>query len=99
MRKSGILLHISSLPSPYGIGTLGKEAYRFVDFLEKAGLVSARTDGKGYIDKFRNRIIVPVYNEKGDVVAFCIGEPQANGKCFVTHFGCNPSVCVQISSA
>ena len=40
------------------------------DFLEKAGLVSARTDGKGYIDKFRNRIIVPVYNEKGDVVAF-----------------------------
>ncbi|MCR4881602.1 MAG: DNA primase [bacterium] len=40
------------------------------DFLEKAGLVSQRTDGKGYIDKFRNRIIVPVYNEKGDVVAF-----------------------------
>ena len=40
------------------------------EFLEKAGLISARTDGKGYIDKFRNRIIVPVYNEKGDVVAF-----------------------------
>ena len=37
MRKSGILLHISSLPSEYGIGTFGKEAYRFVDFLEKAG--------------------------------------------------------------
>lgn len=37
MRKSGILLHISSLPSPYGIGTMGKEAYKFVDFLEKAG--------------------------------------------------------------
>ena len=29
-----------------------------------------KTDGKGFIDKFRNRIIVPVYNEKGDVVAF-----------------------------
>ena len=28
---------ISSLPSPYGIGTLGKEAYAFVDFLAKAG--------------------------------------------------------------
>ena len=28
------------------------------EFLEKAGLVSARTDGKGYIDKFRNRIII-----------------------------------------
>ena len=40
------------------------------EFLEKAGLVSLRTDKKGYIDKFRGRIIVPVYNEKGDVVAF-----------------------------
>lgn len=33
MRKSGILLHISSLPSEYGIGKLGKNAYEFVDFL------------------------------------------------------------------
>lgn len=37
MRKSGILLAISSLPSKYGIGTLGKDAYEFVDFLDKAG--------------------------------------------------------------
>ena len=37
MRSSGVLLHISSLPSPYGIGTMGKEAYRFVDFLKGAG--------------------------------------------------------------
>ncbi|MBN2299800.1 MAG: 4-alpha-glucanotransferase [Acholeplasmataceae bacterium] len=36
MRKTGILLHISSLPSTYGIGTYGKEAYRFVDFLEQS---------------------------------------------------------------
>ncbi len=35
-RSCGILLHISSLPSPYGIGTLGKEAFRFVDFLKSA---------------------------------------------------------------
>lgn len=35
-RSSGILLSISSLPSPYGIGTLGREAYDFVDFLIKA---------------------------------------------------------------
>jgi len=32
-RSSGILLPISSLPSKYGIGTLGKEAFDFVDFL------------------------------------------------------------------
>ena len=37
MRESGILMHITSLPSPYGVGTLGKEAYRFVDFLKKSG--------------------------------------------------------------
>jgi len=37
MRESGILMHITSLPGPYGIGTMGKQAYRFVDFLEAAG--------------------------------------------------------------
>ena len=37
MRKSGILMHITSLPGPYGVGTLGKCAYEFVDFLKKAG--------------------------------------------------------------
>ena len=37
MRKSGILMHISSLPGPYGIGTFGKTAYEFVDFLSAAG--------------------------------------------------------------
>ena len=37
MRSSGILMHISSLPGPYGIGTMGKQAYRFVDFLAAAG--------------------------------------------------------------
>ncbi|PKM94875.1 MAG: 4-alpha-glucanotransferase [Firmicutes bacterium HGW-Firmicutes-1] len=36
-RTSGILLHISSLPNQYGIGTFGKEAYEFVDFLKQSG--------------------------------------------------------------
>ena len=36
-RASGILLSVSSLPSPYGIGTLGKAAYDFADFLAQAG--------------------------------------------------------------
>ena len=38
MRKSGLLLHISSLPGPEGIGTLGQEAYDYADFLKKAGM-------------------------------------------------------------
>ncbi|HOD36615.1 MAG TPA: 4-alpha-glucanotransferase [Syntrophales bacterium] len=37
MRVSGILLHITSLPSRFGIGDLGPEACRFADFLHRAG--------------------------------------------------------------
>ena len=37
MRESGVLMHITSLPGKYGIGTMGEEAYRFVDFLKEAG--------------------------------------------------------------
>lgn len=37
MRAAGILMPVSSLPSPYGIGSLGKQAYQFVDFLAQAG--------------------------------------------------------------
>ena len=36
-RSSGILMHISSLPGKYGIGTFGMEAFAFVDFLKKSG--------------------------------------------------------------
>lgn len=37
MRRSGILMPVSSLPGAYGIGTFSKEAYRFVDFLKQSG--------------------------------------------------------------
>jgi len=37
MRKCGVLLPISSLPSKYGIGSFSKEAYKFIDFLKAAG--------------------------------------------------------------
>ena len=37
MRTSGVLMPISSLPSPYGIGTMGEAARRYVDFLKEAG--------------------------------------------------------------
>ncbi|MDA0874818.1 MAG: 4-alpha-glucanotransferase, partial [Bacteroidetes bacterium] len=36
-RASGLLLHITSLPSRFGIGDLGPEAYRFADFLAESG--------------------------------------------------------------
>ena len=34
---AGVILHPTSLPGPYGIGEIGKEAFRFVDWLESAG--------------------------------------------------------------
>ena len=37
MRESGILMPVSSLPGPYGIGCFGAEALKFVDFLAAAG--------------------------------------------------------------
>ena len=38
MRESGVLLHITSLPSPGGIGTLGRAAYDFIDFISSTGM-------------------------------------------------------------
>lgn len=38
MRKSCIIFHISSLPSEYGIGKMGKHAFEFVDFLKSSGV-------------------------------------------------------------
>lgn len=37
MRSCGILMHITSLPSPYGIGTFGEQAEKFADWLKAAG--------------------------------------------------------------
>lgn len=37
MRKTGVLLHISSLPGEYGIGDFGTEAYKYADFLKDNG--------------------------------------------------------------
>lgn len=37
MRECGVLMHITSLPGPYGVGTMGKRAFEFVDFLADAG--------------------------------------------------------------
>jgi 4-alpha-glucanotransferase len=35
-RESGILLHPTSLPSRYGVGDFGEEAYEFIDFLSRS---------------------------------------------------------------
>ena len=37
-RSAGVIMHIASLPGKFGIGTFGKEAYEYVEFLFKSGL-------------------------------------------------------------
>ena len=55
---AGVLLPVTALPSPYGVGTLGKQAKDFIDFLVKAGqslwqvfhrIISVRTVSYGEI--------------------------------------------------
>ncbi|MFH5182782.1 DNA primase [Paenibacillus sp. TAB 01] len=38
--------------------------------MEKGGLLSARQDGQGYFDKFRDRILFPIHDWKGQLIAF-----------------------------
>ncbi len=40
------------------------------ELLDKAGLVSEKSSGNGYVDRFRNRIMIPIQDEKGDFIAF-----------------------------
>ena len=41
-----------------------------MDLLNKAGLISEKSSGKGYLDRFRGRIMIPIQDEKGDFIAF-----------------------------
>ena len=38
-RQAGVLLHVTSLPGPNGIGDFGPDAFRFVDWLASAGQI------------------------------------------------------------
>ncbi|MEI8377386.1 MAG: DNA primase [bacterium] len=40
------------------------------DVLEKAGLISAKTNGTGYVDRFKNRLMIPILDENDNVVGF-----------------------------
>lgn len=40
------------------------------ELLNNAGLISGKTNGNGYIDRFRGRIMIPIQDEKGDFIAF-----------------------------
>lgn len=40
------------------------------DIQEKAGLIIKRENNNGYVDRFRNRITIPIFDEKGNIVAF-----------------------------
>lgn len=47
----------------------GKKEYK-PELLEEAGLILRRSDGGGWYDRFRNRLIIPVFDARGRVIAF-----------------------------
>ena len=60
-RGAGILMHIASLPGKFGIGTFGKEAYKFADFLNQSGIISSNLDLNFETNSYRATAI-PVIN-------------------------------------
>ncbi len=38
--------------------------------VERAGLIKARTEGKGYYDRFRHRLVIPIHDTQGRIIAF-----------------------------
>jgi len=44
-RRAGVLLHPTSLPGPYGCGEIGREAFRFIDWLVEAGMQARLSPG------------------------------------------------------
>ncbi|TVY09641.1 DNA primase [Paenibacillus cremeus] len=68
--------------APAGWDTLAKllEKREFaLPLMEQGGLISSRQDGTGYFDKFRDRIIFPISDWKGNIIAFAgraMGEAQ-----------------------
>ena len=53
MRQSGILMPVSALPGAYGIGSFSKEAYKFVDWLQKSGQLARPVMGILLTSHFR----------------------------------------------
>ena len=74
-RGAGILMPVSSLPSPYGIGTFGSAAYEFVDFLKKA----RQKYWQGRTDKLRGQPVSVVFRVCGESVFYRSGHTGERG--------------------
>ncbi|MCL2086092.1 MAG: 4-alpha-glucanotransferase [Oscillospiraceae bacterium] len=96
MRSCGILLHISSLPSPYGIGTFGDDAKRFVDWVAGAGLkhwqilpLSPTGFGNSPYQSFSTFAGNPLLIDLDDLINLGLLDKQ---DCKQADFGKNPSL-------
>lgn len=54
----------------YLLNHLTREHKFTTEAIEKAGLIIKRQDSDGYYDRFRNRIMIPIHNERGEIIAF-----------------------------
>lgn len=56
---------------PYELMNYLKKEHKFTDeILEQAGLISARSNGEGFIDRFRNRLMIPIMDDNDAIVGF-----------------------------
>ncbi|MCL1824106.1 MAG: 4-alpha-glucanotransferase [Oscillospiraceae bacterium] len=95
MRSSGILMHITSLPSPYGIGTFGADAEAFVDWLVAAGQkywqilpLSPTGYGESPYQSFSTFAGNPLLIDLDDLVS---GGLLAKSACDQADYGADPS--------
>ena len=65
MRGCGILMHITSLPGPYGVGTMGKYAYEFIDFISSYDYAYDNSGYVGYTSP-NKEVAEALYAEGGD---------------------------------
>ena len=73
-RGAGILLPVTSLPSPYGIGTFGKAAYEFVDFLRAAG-AEILAGAAPWADQLRGQPLPVLFRLRGQSLFYRSGDP------------------------
>jgi len=69
-RAAGVLLHVTSLPGPHGVGDFGPGAYHFVDWLVSAGRFKA-------IDALRRRKRFDALDEQADEARLGVEDPAA----------------------
>lgn len=91
-RSSGVLMHISSLPGPFGSGVLGKEALDFIDFLQECGFKNWQILPLNPIDKYNSPYKSPsafagnyMYIDPRSLICIGLLSKEEVESCYIKH--------------